>query len=168
MRLPTSAFALLGLALAACVGSAAQAAEPALGGIVSAGKHFTCTPIMLWDGDGPIHCAEGPRVRLSGIAAREADGSCQPGHPCPGASATAARAKLASLLGRTSGTAPSGHLLIRGPALACTSDGSAGGKRTAAWCVSPLSGDLSCAMVASGTAARWGRYWRGHACGRRR
>jgi endonuclease YncB( thermonuclease family) len=126
---------------------------------------FACTPVKLWDGDGPIHCAEGPRIRLSGIAAREMDGSCSPGHPCPTASAETARDTLASLLGRTTGTAPQGHLLIDGPTLTCRAVGSAGGTRTAAWCVSPKASDLSCAMLASGTVEKWDRYWRGHACG---
>ncbi|HEX8579300.1 MAG TPA: hypothetical protein VF655_06870 [Allosphingosinicella sp.] len=136
----------------------AQAARPA-------GESFACTPTKLWDGDGPIHCAEGPRIRLSGIAARETDGSCRPGHPCPDASAEAARDALAGLLGQTTGVAPQGHVLIEGPTLTCRSLGSAGGKRTAAWCVSPKTGDLSCAMVASGTVAKWDKYWRGHGCG---
>jgi hypothetical protein len=35
-------------------------------------------------GDGPIWCAEGPKIRLSGIAAREIDESCRPGHHAPG------------------------------------------------------------------------------------
>jgi hypothetical protein len=137
----------------------AQAAQ------VSAGASFACTPVKVWDGDGPIHCAEGPRIRLSGIAARETDGSCRPGHPCPTASAEAARDTLAALLGRTTGTASEGHLLIKGPALTCRAVGSAGGNRTAAWCVSPTKGDLSCAMVKSGTVAKWDRYWGKHACG---
>jgi len=34
----------------------------------------------------------------------------------------------------------------------------------AAWCVSPRSGDLSCAMVRGGWALRWDRYWRNHRC----
>jgi endonuclease YncB( thermonuclease family) len=155
-------------------GCGTSAADPvggeggADGSVVASGEASTCTPTMIWDGDGPIHCAEGPRIRLSGIAAREADGSCRAGHPCPDASAEAARDKLASLLGRTTGTGPNGHLLIEGPALECTSVGGAGGKRTAAWCVSPKAGDLSCAMVASGAAAKWDRYWASHECGRAR
>jgi len=52
-----------------------------------AGETFTCTPTRVWDGDGPIWCAEGPRIRLSGIAAREMDGTCRPNHPCPRATA---------------------------------------------------------------------------------
>jgi endonuclease YncB( thermonuclease family) len=132
--------------------------------IVEGGERFACTPTKVWDGDGPIHCAEGPRVRLAGIAAREMDGSCSPGHPCPEVSGRAARGALARLLGRTTGSAPTGHLLVEGPTLKCLSQGSAKGSRTAAWCTSPRAGDLSCAMLASGTVAKWERYWRGHSC----
>jgi endonuclease YncB( thermonuclease family) len=132
--------------------------------VVPAGQSFRCTPVKLWDGDGPIHCSEGPRVRLAGIAAREADGSCRPGHPCPAAGAGASRDALARLLGRTVSAAPTGHLVVTGPALRCLSQGGAGGNRTAAFCVSPASGDLSCAMLRSGTVAKWDRYWRGHRC----
>lgn len=133
-------------------------------GVVPAGQSFTCTPARLWDGDGPLWCAEGPRVRLSGIAAREMDGTCRDGQPCPAATAEAARDHLAALVGRTVGTAFEGHLLVEGPALACVSTGSAGGNRTGAWCVSPVAGDLSCRMVESGTALKWPRYWGKHRC----
>lgn len=37
----------------------------------------------------------------------------------------------------------------------CRSDGSAGGNRTAARSVSPIGGDLSCAMVRGEWALRW-------------
>lgn len=42
--------------------------------VVPTGHQFNCTPTRVWDGGGPIWCAEGPRVRLAGIAAREIDG----------------------------------------------------------------------------------------------
>lgn len=132
---------------------------------VATGQSFTCTPTHVWDGDGPIWCAEGPKVRLAGIAAREMDGTCKPGHPCPDASATAARNGLANLLGKVTGTASTGHLLVKGPRLQCVSEGGAGGKRTAAWCSSPVHGDISCAMVKAGLAMRWAKYWRAHRCG---
>ncbi|HMO74431.1 MAG TPA: hypothetical protein PKD99_02035 [Sphingopyxis sp.] len=131
---------------------------------VPQGSAFDCTPEALWDGDGPIWCKEGPRIRLAGISARELDGSCSPGHPCPVADAYAARDHLASLLGRVTGTAPTGHLRVEGPVLRCVSRGAAGGNRTAAFCTSPRAGDLSCAMVRSGYAARWDRYWGAHRC----
>lgn len=132
--------------------------------VIRAGETFPCTPTAVWDGDGPIWCEEGPHIRLSGIAAREMDGSCRPGHPCPAASPVEARDALANLVGDHVGVGPHGHILVRGPAMRCVSVGSGGGNRTAAWCVSPRSGDLSCAMVKGGWAAKWDRYWRGHRC----
>lgn len=132
--------------------------------IVPNGQTFTCTPTHVWDGDGPVWCKEGPRVRLAGIAARELDGSCSPGHPCPAAGGIEARDALVTLLGKRKGTSRHGHIKITGPALTCRSDGSAGGNRTAAWCVSPQHGDISCAMVRGGWALRWDRYWKQHKC----
>ena len=132
--------------------------------VLAAGLAFTCTPTRVWDGDGPIWCAEGPRIRLAGIAAREIDGSCKPGHPCPRASGAASRDRLVRLLGGARGQSREGHVLVSGPAMQCHSNGSAGGSRTAAWCSAPRLGDLSCAMIQSGTVVRWDRYWRGRRC----
>lgn len=132
--------------------------------VVPAGETFACTPTHVWDGDGPVWCAEGPRVRLSGIAAREIDGNCRSNQPCPAAAAEEARDTLVALIGEPYGRGPNGHVLVNGPTMTCVSVGSGGGDRTAAWCVSPRGGDLSCAMVASGTALRWDRYWAGHRC----
>jgi endonuclease YncB( thermonuclease family) len=131
---------------------------------VPAGIAFDCTPVRVWDGDGPIWCAEGPRVRLSGIAAREIDGTCRGNQPCPEATAEESRDALVDLIGGKTGTSPEGHILVRGPALRCLSTGGAGGSRTGAWCVSPKSGDLSCAMVRGGWALKWDRYWHDHRC----
>lgn len=133
--------------------------------ILVAGVSLNCTPIRVWDGDGPICCAEGPRIRLAGIAAREMNGGCSVGHPCPAANAIQARDHLVRLLGGGIGTTSTGHIVIDGPRLSCVSAGSANGSRTAAWCRSPRIGDLSCRMVEDGYAARWPRYWRGHRCG---
>lgn len=135
-----------------------------IGTALAAGLAFACTPVRVWDGDGPIWCAEGPKIRLAGVAAREMDGSCRPGHPCPAESATGARDRLVALLGGARGRSPEGHVLVRGPTLQCRSTGSAGGSRTAAWCSSPRIGDLSCAMVRTGAVLRWERYWRDHRC----
>lgn len=132
--------------------------------IVAAGLSFTCTPIAVWDGDGPIWCAEGPRIRLSGIAAKEIDGECKVGHPCPRATGIEARDQLVRFLGGPRGTLASGHVRIASRPMTCRSDGSAGGSRTAAWCITAAGVDLSCAMIASGRVLRWDRYWRGHRC----
>lgn len=132
--------------------------------IVAAGQTFTCTPTHVWDGDGPVWCAEGPHLRIAGIAAREMDGTCRSNQPCPSASAVEARGALVGLLGGPRGTIPTGHVVVRGPRLTCRSEGSAGGSRTAAWCRLPSGADLSCAMISTGTVLRWDRYWKGPAC----
>lgn len=132
--------------------------------IVPAGEVFECTPVRVWDGDGPVRCSEGPRIRLSGIAAREIDGTCRQNQPCPEAAGIEARDGLVRLVGRSTGTTSEGHILVEGPTMRCLSDGSGGGNRTGAWCVSPIGGDLSCAMVASGYALKWDRYWKDHSC----
>lgn len=136
----------------------------ALLGFVAAGQSFTCTPTRIWDGDGPIWCAEGPRIRLPGIAAREADGSCRPGHPCPRASADAARNALVRLVGRPIGRSREGHILVQGPPLSCVSVGNGRGDRIAARCRTAAGADLSCAMIRTGHVLRWDRYWRGRSC----
>lgn len=134
--------------------------------VVREGKTFTCTPIAVWDGDGPIWCSEGPRIRLSGIAAREMDETCSIGHPCPVTSGLKARNELARLLGGPKGILPTGHIKVSTRALKCISKGSGVGSRTAAFCQRQDGVDLSCAMVAGGWALRWERYWGGHKCTR--
>jgi endonuclease YncB( thermonuclease family) len=120
----------------------------------SPADRFSCAVVSITDGDTLRCFEEGPdgrpiRVRLSGISAREADGSCSPEHPCPDASAEAAMAELSRL--------------ATGQVLGCREVGRSYG-RVAAFCRRPDGGDLSCAMVASGTAARWDRYWGDHRC----
>jgi hypothetical protein len=155
----------IGLAIwTSLAGNAAEAATSSDIPIIAAGVTFTCTPTRVWDGDGPIWCAEGPRIRISGIAAREADGTCRTNQPCPKASAEAAKAALVALLGGSKGRTQEGHTLVAAGPLSCLSDGPAGGSRTAAWCKSPRSGDLSCAMVATETVLIWDRFWRNHRC----
>ena len=132
--------------------------------IVAAGTTFSCTPTAVWDGDGPIWCEEGPKIRLSGIAAREIDGTCNPGHPCPPASGIEARDDLVRLLGGKRGVLPTGHVVVSAAPMRCRSDGNGKGSRTAAWCTTAAGVDLNCAMVRSGVALRWQRYWRGHRC----
>lgn len=132
--------------------------------IVPSGRTFQCTPALVWDGDGPVFCAEGPKIRIAGVAAREIDGSCRPGQPCPPASGTDARDRLVRILGGARGRTSDGHVIVHSATMTCVSDGSAKGSRTAAWCTSPAFGDLSCAVVRAGGAVRWLHYWREHRC----
>ena len=80
--------------------------------VVQAGQEFTCTPVRVWDGDGPVWCAEGARIRLAGIAAREIDDSCRANQPCPDASAVEARDALVKLIGVPTGRSMEGHVLL--------------------------------------------------------
>ncbi|MCL6684464.1 hypothetical protein LZ536_11225 [Sphingomonas sp. SE158] len=132
--------------------------------VVAAGQTFTCTPTAVWDGDGPIWCAEGPRIRIAGVAAREIDETCKSNQPCPAVGGVEARNRLVVLFGGPKGTLSTGHIKVRSPAMRCLSEGSAGGSRTAAWCTSPAFGDLSCAAVRAGGVVVWQRYWGNHRC----
>lgn len=132
--------------------------------IVSAGSTFTCTPVAVWDGDGPIWCKEGPKIRLAGIAAREIDGTCRSNQPCPAVSGLAARDQLVRVFGGARGSLPTGHIRVAGAPMTCVSDGSAGGSRTAAWCRTSKGVDLNCHLLATRVAVIWHRYWRGHRC----
>ena len=132
--------------------------------IVPSGETFACTPVRVWDGDGPVWCAEGPHVRLAGIAAREMDGTCRSNQPCPDADPKVARDALVALVGIATGQSSEGHIIVQGPTLQCQSVGDGRGNRTAAWCNSPRAGDLSCRMVAGGWALQWPIYWQRHRC----
>lgn len=122
--------------------------------IIAAGRTFACNPIAVWDGDGPIWCSQGPRLRLLNIAAREIDNSCRPGHPCPRASGIAARDRLVALLGGATGSMKDGHVKVHGPQLICRSAGPDRYLRTLASCRSPA-GDLGAALISSGAARPW-------------
>jgi endonuclease YncB( thermonuclease family) len=132
--------------------------------VVAVGMTFSCTPTAVWDGDGPVWCAEGPKIRIAGVAARELDGTCRTNQPCPPVSGTDSRNRLVRLLGGPRGTLSTGHVKVRSATMTCVSEGSAGRSRTAAWCHSPAVGDLSCAVVVAGGAVRWPKFWRNHKC----
>lgn len=116
------------------------AASPPSG---ATGSTFSCQVTGVHDGDGPIYCATGEKIRLTAVAARETDGSCSPGHPCPDATAEEARAEL--------------DRLTRGQTLQCEKTGTSY-SRVTAWCWRPDGTEVNCAMVRSGKAAYWEKY----------
>lgn len=107
------------------------------------GLFFTCTVRGVHDGDGPIYCAEGQKVRLTAVAARELDGSCRRWHPCPAASGIAARDGL--------------YWLTTGERLTCRKTGRSYGRVTA-WCWRADGVELNCAMVEQRLALHWRRF----------
>jgi endonuclease YncB( thermonuclease family) len=101
------------------------------------------------DGDGPIWCAQGQKIRLAAIAARELDETCRPG--CPAASGASAREAL--------------QRLAMGKTLRCEATGTSY-DRVTAWCWGPDGAQLNCAMVKNGYALRWARHDpKGKLCG---
>jgi endonuclease YncB( thermonuclease family) len=91
MRLPSVVAFSSKVALAVLASNFLPPESDAQAQTVPAGRTFRCTPVAVWDGDGPVWCAEGPRVRIAGVAAREMDGSCKPNQPCPSVGAGEAR-----------------------------------------------------------------------------
>lgn len=117
--------------------AAALATTPANGG-----ASFDCDVAYVNDGD-TLGCKDGVKVRLHAVAAREADETCSPGHPCPaasGASATALLNRLAA--GKTLTCEPTGRSYNRVTAICRTSDGD----------------EINCAMVRSGTTLIWEKF----------
>lgn len=114
----------------------------------AAGSAFSCTVLSVYDGDGPINCAEVDgkgqpvKVRLRGIEAREVDNTCRYPDMCPAATGEEAKAELTRLaVGR----------------LQCRSFGPSYSSVDAS-CRTPTGDDVSCAMLRSGTAVRWPEY----------
>lgn len=113
----------------------ARAASP------SSRYDFACDVAYVNDGD-TLRCRDGTRVRLHAIAAREADGSCAAGHPCPNASPEDSKATLQQLAGGR---------------LNCIRTGASYGRVTAI-CDNDDGVEINCAMVERGLAARWERF----------
>lgn len=102
---------------------------------------FSCDVSYVNDGD-TLRCQDGTRVRLHAVAARESDGSCSPGHPCPSASAATSKAALERLAGRR---------------INCVQTGTSY-RRVAAICDNEQGVEINCAMVRSGAAVIWDRF----------
>ena len=112
---------------------------------------FLCDVAHVNDGD-TLRCKDGTRVRLHAVAAREADETCAPGHPCPSASGASATAVL--------------NRLAAGKTLRCEQTGRSYNRVTAV-CWTPTDEEVNCAMVRSGTTLIWESFNRQHPLCRR-
>lgn len=114
--------------------------------------HLSCAVAYVNDGD-TLRCQDGTRIRLHAVAARESDGSCSPGHPCPAATAESAAAVL--------------RRLADGRTLSCRRTGRSYDRITAI-CWTPEGVEINCAMIRSGTTLIWEKFDRqSPLCGRR-
>lgn len=115
---------------------------PSTPAVPMAGADFTCRVSKVNDGD-TLRCADGTRVRLHAVAARESDNSCSPNHPCPTASAASATQALTTL--------------AAGKTLSCMETGQSYNRITAI-CWTPQGVEINCAMIQSGTTVVWDRF----------
>lgn len=123
--------------------TAAPQAQPLPGATSTASeKSFSCRVVSVHDGD-TLRCSDGTRVRLHAVAAREIDETCSEGHPCPTASAAAARLELVKL--------------AENRTLACRRTGRSYNRVTAI-CDNVEGVEVNCAMVKSGTTLVWERF----------
>ena len=106
--------------------------------------NLSCAVAYINDGD-TLRCQDGTRIRLHAVSARESDGTCSPGHPCPSASASAATAEL--------------RRLVAGRTIRCEQTGRSYDRITAI-CWTPAGQEVNCAMVRSGVALLWERFHR--------
>ncbi|WP_445191243.1 thermonuclease family protein [Sphingomonas sp. Tas61C01] len=116
---------------------------------------FACIVTKVHDGDGPLWCVNGVKVRVAGIQAPDFE-SAEPcrrrraGYVCNDAAAERSRQIVERLVLRQT--------------LACRPvDRSY--KRVVARCTLPDGRSLSCAVIAAGAAVRWVLYWRRYRMG---
>lgn len=116
---------------------------------------FVCQVVKVHDGDGPLWCANGRKVRVAGVQAPDFE-SAEPcrrrkaGYVCDDAKARASQRIAARL--------------TLDKRLACQPvDRSY--TRVVARCSLPDGRSLTCALIAAGAATRWDSYWRRYKMG---
>lgn len=122
---------------------------------VAIGQNFTCDVVRVHDGDGPLTCSSGVKVRIAGVQAPDFEDAepCRTGkagYVCDDGQARAAQRITAGL--------------VLGKRLTCTAVDHSW-NRTVARCWLPDKRSLSCAVVARGAARRWPAYWRRYRMG---
>lgn len=111
---------------------------------------FTCEVIRVHDGDGPLWCASGEKVRVAGIQAPDFEDA----EPCKSGRAEYV---CSNIHARRSQVIVERITLHR--TLSCQPIGKSY-SRIVARCWFPDGRDLSCAIILAGGAVRWDRYWR--------
>ena len=119
---------------------------------------FTCVVVRIHDGDGPLWCANGIKVRIAGVQAPDYEDAepCRrrdtswANYTCDNAAANRSQQIVERLVLRQIMTCqPVGMSYARVVARCKLADGRS----------------LSCAVIAAGAATRWDRYWRQYRLG---
>ena len=119
---------------------------------------FTCDVVRVHDGDGPLWCRSGEKVRVAGIQAPDFESAApcrrlaarRPAYTCDDRAAARAQRIVSGL--------------TLGKRLTCQPQGKSY-SRIVARCRLPDGRSLSCAAIASGAAVRWDRFWRQYGMG---
>lgn len=119
---------------------------------------FICTVTRVHDGDGPLWCSNGVKVRIAGVQAPDFRSAEPCRHPdarrhnyaCNDAAAKRSRLTV--------------ERLVLHRSMSCLPVGASYG-RVVARCTLADGRSLSCAVIAAGAAVRWDRYWRRNGMG---
>lgn len=116
------------------------------------GQTFTCDVVRVHDGDGPIWCMDGPKLRVAGIQAPDFESASpcrqrpiRAGYVCSDVRARAAQRAVS-------------HLVLHRRLTCVALEPSY--SRMVATCRLPDGRDLGCAIVAAGAANWWPAYVR--------
>jgi endonuclease YncB( thermonuclease family) len=119
---------------------------------------FSCTVTRVHDGDGPLWCSNGIKVRVAGIQAPDFTSA----EPCRRPDARRVNYTCDDRAAQRSQQIVERLVLNR--TLSCQPMGKSY-KRVVARCTLPDGRSLSCATIAAGAAVRWDRYWRQYRMG---
>jgi len=118
---------------------------------------FVCEVVRVHDGDGPLWCRSGERIRVAGIQAPDFESAA----PCR------RRPRPATYVCDTA-AAKRSRAIVERLALRKRIDCQPVDRsysRVVARCTLPDGRSLSCATIAAGAAARWSTYWRRYRMG---
>ena len=119
---------------------------------------FSCTVTRVHDGDGPLWCSNGVKVRIAGVQAPDFESAL----PCRAADSRRKTYRC------DNAAAEQSRQIVERMALRQTLRCEATGKsysRVVARCTLPDGRSLSCAAIAAGAAVRWDHYWRQYRMG---
>jgi len=119
---------------------------------------FVCEVVKVHDGDGPLWCRSGQKVRVAGIQAPDFEIA----EPCRRPAAR--RATYACDNAAAERSLQIVSRLTLSQRLVCQPVGTSY-KRVVALCTLPDGRSLSCATIAAGAAVRWDSYWRRYKMG---
>lgn len=114
---------------------------------------FTCDVVRVHDGDGPLWCRSGEKVRVAGIQAPDFESA----EPCRRPDTRRTNYRCDDRAAARSQRIVSS--LVMGKRLTCQPTGTSY-SRIVARCTLPDGRSLSCAAIAAGAATRWDQFWR--------